>query len=137
MKNKASFSQAKNIKYKHNDLDELKLMLKQGFPTIMYGIPCLNVHKSHAWNVDGFKERKRITTVTTYVGESDVVIESSSSYEIESFLHLDLGQYGGAGNGYYISDAFNNKSSEVEFDDAEAREDFNYNVALHYIYYKL
>lgn len=102
-------------------------LLNKGFPIIAYGAPNLNVFKSHAWNLDGYKQRKR--TVSRY----DKIYNLTQSEEVKVWIHCDY-SWGGNSNGYFVSGIFNSKSDEAEYDRDHTNK-FKYNLPLYIITY--
>ena len=124
-----SFLRGNGYQGAHNksySFDRVTDMLDNDRPLIIYAIPGINIFKSHAWNIDGYKIRKRTVTEYTING-------STSREEYSNMVHCDFG-WGGKSNGYYESGIFNNKNAENEYDESKG-DKFNFNHYLHLITY--
>lgn len=64
-------------------------MIDKGYPTIVYGIPGINIINSHAWNIDGYKIQQRKRTTTYYNGSN--VVKRESEEEIQKWFTVILG----------------------------------------------
>jgi len=62
----------------------------------------------HAWVIDGCLKRKRLVSYThNFVQDNRIVTSNPASYyEYEEYLHCNYGNFGGFGNGFYVSGVF-------------------------------
>jgi len=109
-------------------------MLDKNKPIIIYGMPNYNVLKSHAWNIDGYRDMERTIIRDKY--DNGKYIGPSNYVERQKMVHCDFG-WGGSSNGYYITNIFNSndKSSSLDYTWKEPI-DFKYNKYLHIIAYE-
>lgn len=81
-----TFQNVESLSY--NTADAIK-MIDKGYPTIVYGIPGINIINSHAWNIDGYKIQQRKRTTTYYNGSN--VVKRESEEEIQKWFTVILG----------------------------------------------
>lgn len=108
-------------------------MLDNGKPVIIYSIPGIKIHKSHAWNIDGYKYQHRMITVKAYVrGE---LVETYTVPDVTPrMVHCDFG-WGGTDNGYYVSGVFKLNDPQAEKDGYSSNNNTNYNNYLKVVLY--
>jgi len=114
--NGTSYMRKIGIKNSHTrtySSDRVRSMLDNGSPLIVMAVPGIKINSSHAWNIDGYKIKKRTITTKIFRGSQlDSIKESSDS---TLMVHCDFG-WGGSANGYYVSGIFNSKSKNTELD---------------------
>lgn len=125
----AAFLSAKLNDY---SFEYVQKMIDANKPTIVLGMPNINLSKSHVWNIDGYRLYSRI--ITTYKYLNDKLISTSQREEDQNMVHCDFG-WRGIANGYYISGVFDSSKSENKLDINYTGESFNYNVYLKIITY--
>lgn len=112
-------------------------MINNGKPLLICAVPGLNLTKSHAWNIDGYKIKER--TVTKKYYENNVLVNTTTETETYNMVHCDFG-FSGEGNGYYVSGVFKFNDPESEKDniyDESNKDTRNYNVLIQLITYDL
>lgn len=124
----------KNAKTYGYSWERVVTLLDNGCPIIIYGMPNKNIFQSHAWNIDGYKIKKRTITYKTYKGGT--LEKEQTETEILNMVHCDFG-WGRPSNGYYVSGVFNTKDSRIERDpNSDNEKNHNYNDYLHVIMYE-
>lgn len=88
-------------------------MLDQKCPLAICACPNINIFKSHAWNIDGYKVKTRTVTTKKYVGNT--LKETTTKTETCNMVHCDFGWQGKC-NGYFVSGVFKLNSSDAEID---------------------
>ncbi len=100
-------------------------------PVIVYAMPNINITKSHAWNIDGYKKMKR-EKITQFYDEG-VMTSKKVEIEYKNMVYCDFG-WGGLNNGYYVSGIFNSESEDLELDNPSyGKKKINYNNHLRVI----
>lgn len=123
----------KNAKTYSYSWERVTTLLDNGCPIVIYAMPDMNIFSSHAWNIDGYKIKKRTITYKTYVGET--LEKEQTETEILNMVHCDFG-WGGKSNGYYVSGIFNTKDPRIEHDpNSYDKDNHKYNNYLHVIMY--
>ncbi len=108
-------------------------MLDKNCPFIIYAIPKIDITRSHAWTIDGYKIKERNIIRRTYSGSQ--LTEEKTVVETYNMVHCDFGQQFRAGNGYYVSGIFNTNDSRVEHDPYSSNYNANYNNYIHLVMY--
>ena len=123
----------KNARTKRYDENRIVSMINKTMPVIIYGAPRFNIFKSHAWIIDGYKEKKRI--LNYYYSVRSNVIRHETKIEFVRMFHCDFGWYKDM-NGYYVAGFFesNHPYSERDYSDDQDRI-FIYNTLLGFIEY--
>lgn len=126
-----------NVERYNYGFDRSKDMLDEGKPIIIMSIPNINLKKSHAWNIDGYKIYERTTTTEVYINNT---LHSSTTYtETQKLVHCNFG-WSTEASGYYASGVFDlgNPNANVEPDPgSETDRDTNFNNFLKIITYNL
>lgn len=104
------FSDVKRYDY---NFSRVKEMIDNGKPVIIYAMPGLNIFRSHAWNIDGYKTKVRTTTTKTYKGAT--IVKAETQTESREMVHCDFG-WNSKNNGYYVSGIFNLNSADNDYD---------------------
>lgn len=112
--------------------DLVKEMLNNGWPMIIYGIPGINITNSHAWNIDGYKIKKKTFTENKYINNE--LISTTIKTDTCNMVHCDLG-WGGNYNGYYVSGIFNLNNNDNEYDGNHSGEKRKYNTYVKLLTY--
>ena len=105
------YTDAKDVSY---DFNRVKLMISKKKPVIIYALPGINITKSHAWNIDGYKIQERTDTIKTYNDRKEVIKTETKTVKAE-MVHCDFGCQGRA-TGYYASSIFKSKGELTEID---------------------
>lgn len=121
------FANAKDKKY---NFEIVKAMLTNGCP-IYIRATSKKPKSSHAWNIDGYKIKERVKTVTKNDGEN---IYKTTSKEQSIMVHCDFGAYGSY-NGYYVNGIFNLTSEDIEYDYGPGDDKYNYSKDIKVIVY--
>lgn len=107
-------------------------MIDKGLPMIMYSVPSIRVWQAHAWNIDGYKIKRREVVTTIY---KDYKIESQTKKtETSEMVHCDFGWQGDC-NGYYVSGIFRLNHSSADLDGPKTDDRCHYNNLLKIITY--
>lgn len=106
-------SKGLNAKRLNYTFSRVKEMIDQSKPLIIYAIPGINITKSHAWNIDGYRIKER--TITTKIFRGGVYSTTMTQKETSNMVHCDFG-WSGAGSGYYVSGVFNTAADNRELD---------------------
>lgn len=126
----AGYNNARSYNYKYS---RVTAMLDNGCPLIIYGIPKINIFKSHSWNIDGYKIKVRTTTTKKYVGE--VLKNETTQTDTCKMVHCDFG-WDGICNGYYVSGVFKLNDPNADYDNPSGeRKDIKYNTLLKIVTY--
>lgn len=104
---------AKSIYYRFNRVVE---MIDEGKPVIIYGMPGINITKSHCWNIDGYKVKERKVTTREYY--QDILRSTYTQTETFNMVHCDFGWEGDC-NGYYVDGVFKLNDANSEKDKNE------------------
>lgn len=110
-------------------------LINDGRPLIIYACPGINLPKSHCWNIDGYKMKKRNVRIIIFDDNNRAISDKTETEEC-NMVHCDFG-WRSRSNGYYVSGVF-----EVGGDDAEL--DYgvgnatptDFNSFVHLIYYR-
>lgn len=108
---KFGLADAKSVKY---EFDRVVRMIDENKPVIIYGMPGVNITKSHAWNIDGYKVKERKVTTKTYY--KDILRSTNTRTESFQMVHCDFGWKTGVCNGYYVSGVFKLNDENKELD---------------------
>lgn len=135
--NATSFMRDMGFNCAHNhgyDFNRIEQMLDNGKPVIISSIPGINLTKSHAWNIDGYKVKERSYTVRTFKGQT---LDSSRNItERSELVHCDFG-WEGKCNGYYASGVFKlNAPVEKDLTYGSGDNKTNYNHCIKIIDYE-
>lgn len=87
------------------DYNVIKDMLKSNYPVLIFSVPGVKITKSHAWIIDGYRISREVVTYEKYEGDK-CVGTVTYTYSFKDLAHCDFG-WGGASNGYYLSNVFN------------------------------
>jgi len=122
-----------NVVDKSYSFSRVTQMIDKGCPMIMYGMPSINITKSHAWNIDGYKIKARTVTKARYEGSTRT--NTFTVNDTCKMVHCDFG-WGGGANGFYESDVFNSTNEKTELDDTSIKPNsFKFNNLLRLITY--
>ena len=123
-----------NVARQDYDFETVVNMLDNKCPVIIYGVHNINLKRSHSWNIDGYRIRKREITEKVYI--DDVLIRETTTVYKSEMVHCDFGWYGKT-NGYYVTGVFDIKDKNVELDDGVERSEneHNFNTGVHIITY--
>lgn len=124
-------SNAKSYNY---TFDIVKEMIDGNQPTIIYGMPGIDITKSHAWNIDGYKIKERSDTIRNYCRE--LLLSVRDTVITTKMVHCDFG-WGKTHNGYYVSGIFklNDENCEKDLANDPGTETTHYNTFLQVIKY--
>ena len=122
----------RNVKSRNYNFDLVRTMIDNGKPLLIYGMPNINIFKSHCWNIDGYKIKARTIKKTVY--RQNMLPQVSTKPDTCRMVHCDLG-WGGLASGYYVSGIFNIKNSENEFDGDKGDAKYNFNSHIRIITY--
>ena len=96
-----------NVSYSSYNTDTVKGALNAGCPVFVSAINMSNhspdITKSHAWNIDGYKNKTTYRTVNYY--ENGILVSSSTTTQVSTLVHCAYG-WGGLGDGYFTSGVF-------------------------------
>lgn len=124
-----------NVAMVDYNFTSVKSMLDNNKPTIICSIPNINIVKSHSWNIDGYKIKKRTKTTEIYKGGE--LISQKTEEETSQMVHCDFG-WKGACNGYYVSGLFKLGDDSVERDEGTSHnQTTNYNNYLKLMIYNI
>lgn len=125
MSKKANLKNGNTKWYRFNTV---KNMLDQNAPILIIAVPNINITLSHAWLIDGYKARKRVTT--TYTKYNDGSSTTTSNVKYFDMVHCDWG-WRGEGNGYFVSGIFDFEYDQTLIDPGcETNLTTNYNNKL-------
>lgn len=105
-----------NVSYSSYNTSTVKTALNNGCPVFVSAINMsggtADITTSHAWNIDGYKNRTRYKTVNYY--ENGMLVSSSTSTEITTLVHCAFG-WGGDSDGYFTSGIFQFYDGQGDF----------------------
>lgn len=128
----AGYNNAKSVNY---SFGEVTKMTNDGKPLIIYSIPGINIFKSHAWNIDGYKIKERTKTTREYINGK--LNKTTNTTEKTNMVHCDFG-WSGKCNGYYVSGVFKLNDPGIEYDRSwDTGKSDNYNNYIHLVTYDL
>lgn len=105
------------VQYNNYSTSTVTAALDRRKPLMVSSIPgkfMPNVFESHAWNIDGYKNK--ITSTKTDYYDNGVYKYSKTSSPVSTVMvHCDFG-WSGSCNGYFVSGMFDMKRNDVEYD---------------------
>lgn len=122
----------KNVTKYDYKFSRVKEMIDKSKPVIVTAMPNFNVFRSHAWNIDGYKTKKRTITTNTYNGSS--IVKSETKTEIREMVHCCFG-WEGRGDGYYVSGIFDLRNADNEYDKNESSQNYDFDRFIKIITY--
>lgn len=105
-----------NVSYQGYDTSTVRAALNDGCPVFVSAINMGNnlpeITKSHAWNIDGYKNKITYRTVNYY--ENGLLVSSNTYTETTTLVHCAFG-WGGTCDGYFSSGIFQFYDTDGEY----------------------
>lgn len=104
-----------NVQYADYSTTTVKASLENGCPVFVSAINCFggfvpDLTKSHAWNIDGYKNKYTIRTIKYY--RNGILINTQTTTQTTTLVHCAFG-WSGTDDDYFASGVFNFYSNAI------------------------